>query len=59
MYDWLIEYKYNKLINFALVRRKFIKDELLEINRNIKKPVNTVKFTLAMVYLTLIWLLLK
>ena len=33
-----------KLINLALIRSKFIKDQLIKINKNIEKLVNTEKF---------------
>ena len=34
----------DKLINLALIRSKFIKDQLIKINKNIEKLVNTEKF---------------
>ena len=42
------------MINLALIRNKFAKDQLLEINNNIKKIVNTVKIYLAIVCFTLL-----
>ena len=42
----LIEHKYketDELMNLALIQSKFIEDKLLEIIKNIKKLVNTVK----------------
>ena len=36
--------KTDKLINLALIQSKFIKNQLLEINKNIKRLVNTIKF---------------
>ena len=44
----------DELKNLILIRRKYIKEKLLEINRNIKKLVNAVKISLAMVCLTLL-----
>ena len=44
----------DNLKSLILIRRKCIKDKLLEINRNFKKLVNTVKISLAMVCLTLL-----
>ena len=44
----------DKLINLALIRRKFIKDQLTEINNNIEKLANTGKTSLAIVCLTLL-----
>ena len=38
-----------KLINLALLRSKFMKDQLLEINKNINKLVKTVKISLAII----------
>ena len=32
----------DKTVNLALIRSKFIKDQLPEFNKNIKKFVNTV-----------------
>ena len=36
-----------ELINLALIRSKFIKDQLHETNKNIKKLANTIKISLA------------
>ena len=40
-----------KLINLVLTRSKFIKDQLIEINKNIEKLGNTQKNCLAKVFL--------
>ena len=42
----------NRLINLAVISDKFIRDKLLEINKNIKKVINTVKISLVIVSLT-------
>ena len=44
----------DKLTNLSLIASRFIKDQLLEINKNIKKLVNTVKQYLARVCLNLL-----
>ena len=44
----------DKLINLALIRNKFIKDQLIEINKNIEKLANTENISLAIVCLTLL-----
>ena len=42
------------LINLALIQSKFVKDQVLEINKNIKKLVNTVKISLDIVSFTML-----
>ena len=41
-------------MNLALIQNKFMKDQLLEINKNIERLVNTAKIYLAIVCLTLL-----
>ena len=44
----------DELINLALIRSKLITDQLLKINKNIKKLANSVKVSLATACLTLL-----
>ena len=41
-------------MNLALIQSKFMKDQLLEINKNIERFLNTLKIYLAIVCLTLL-----
>ena len=45
--------KCEKLINLALIGSKFMKEQLIEINKNIEKLANTKKISSAIICLTL------
>ena len=45
-----------KLMNLAVIRKKFIRDKLLEINKNMEKVVNTLIISLIIVsFTTFFW----
>ena len=46
----------HKLINLGMIRNKFIKEKLAEIDNTIEELVITVKISLTIVSLTLFWL---